>query len=242
MNNHNGSSITIVSKSRLFRDGLKSLLSDSTSAEIQEVESPEDLTAPQNGIILLDAGSNPVRVIDDVGYLSKSFSDSSSVVLADVLEWQYLIGAITAGASGYLLKDISTEALLSSLKLVEIGEKVFPTNMCSLLAQGSHQLMKAPPGRNNISMLSKRENEILKFLVEGDSNKLIARRLNLTEATVKVHMKSLMRKLECNNRTQAAIWALHHGVFDASDESLEDDDDNAETTVRDLTNPTRPFG
>jgi DNA-binding NarL/FixJ family response regulator len=60
--------------------------------------------------------------------------------------------------------------------------------------------------------LSDRELEILRCLVNGDANKVIANRLAITEATVKVHMKSLLRKIKAGNRTQAAIWALHHGL------------------------------
>jgi two-component system, NarL family, nitrate/nitrite response regulator NarL len=114
---------------------------------------------------------------------------------------------MNAGADGYLMKDVSPEALLQSLELVMMGEKVFPTNLAAML----FELNNASSPVNSVRGLSPREQEILRALVTGSSNKLIAIKLGITEATVKVHLKTLLRKIDVNNRTQAAIWAMNNG-------------------------------
>jgi two-component system nitrate/nitrite response regulator NarL len=111
-----------------------------------------------------------------------------------------------APLSGILTYDLSAEAFVRSLFLICSGERVFPRD----LALG--QTPQAPPPsiepRPIGVHLSPREREILSHLVAGHSNKLIARHLGITEATVKVHLKSVQRKIRVENRTQAAIWAL----------------------------------
>ena len=129
------------------------------------------------------------------------------MVLADDFAVDALRDAMNAGADGYLMKDVSPEALIQSLELVMMGEKVFPTNLASMLLN----LDSTPSPMNSIRGLSPREQEILQALVTGASNKLIAIRLGITEATVKVHLKTLLRKIDVNNRTQAAIWAMNNG-------------------------------
>jgi two-component system, NarL family, nitrate/nitrite response regulator NarL len=125
------------------------------------------------------------------------------------LSADWLKAAMGAGADGYLLKDVSPEALIQSLQLVVIGEKVFPTNLAALLLTQ----ISTPAPQSSWRGLSAREREILQHLVTGASNKLIANRLGITEATVKVHLKTLLRKIDVNNRTQAAIWAMNNGII-----------------------------
>ena len=129
------------------------------------------------------------------------------MVLASDLTVEALREAMNAGADGFLMKEVSPEALLQSLELVMLGEKVYPTNLASMLLD----LTSAPTPLNSIRGLSSREREILQLLVTGASNKLIAIRLGIAEATVKVHLKALLRKIDVNNRTQAAIWAMNNG-------------------------------
>jgi two-component system nitrate/nitrite response regulator NarL len=113
---------------------------------------------------------------------------------------------MAAGADGFLAKTVSPEALVQSLQLVMMGEKVYPTNLASLLAEAG-----APVPQDSLRGLSAREQEILHLLVTGASNKAIAIRLGITEATVKVHLKTVLRKVDVGNRTQAAVWALNNG-------------------------------
>ena len=128
------------------------------------------------------------------------------MVLADRVTIDGLRDALAAGIDGLLAKAVSPEALVQSLQLVMMGEKVYPTNLAALLTEAG-----APAPEASLRGLSAREQEILQLLVTGASNKLIAIRLGIAEATVKVHLKTLLRKLDVNNRTQAAIWAMTNG-------------------------------
>jgi DNA-binding NarL/FixJ family response regulator len=109
-----------------------------------------------------------------------------------------------APLSGILSYDLSADALVRSLLLISSGERVFPHD----LASGRKSATPSFEDRSNDARLSPREREILSHLVGGESNKLIARHLDIAEATVKVHLKSVQRKIRVENRTQAAIWAL----------------------------------
>ena len=128
-----------------------------------------------------------------------------------------------APLSGILTYDLSADALVRSLLLIFAGERVFPHD----LALGRKRAPPSSEHQSNDARLSPREREILSHLVAGDSNKLIARHLEIAEATVKVHLKSVQRKIRVENRTQAAIWAL------ANLPGL-----NTNPTIREITKPT----
>ena len=107
---------------------------------------------------------------------------------------------------------MSSEALVVSLRLVDLGEKVFPTKLATMITSGQIDPTAAEVRASSVKGLSKREGEIMRCLVHGESNKVIARQLGITEATVKVHLKAVLRKLNVSNRTQAAIWAVRNGL------------------------------
>jgi two-component system, NarL family, nitrate/nitrite response regulator NarL len=149
----------------------------------------------------------PVKDEADLRAIREVFPTAKIVVLADDLSVDVLRATMGAGADGFLIKTVSPEALIQSLQLIMLGEKVFPTNLASMLLE----LNNTPSPLTSIRGLSPREQEILQALVTGASNKVIAYKLGITEATVKVHLKTLLRKIDVNNRTQAAIWAMNNG-------------------------------
>ena len=161
----------------------------------------------------------PVDADETLAALRAGFPNSRIVVLASELSAERLKAAMAAGADGCLMKDLSADALIQSLHLVMMGEKVFPTHLAALLISGRINTRAfdrpAPAG------LSATRAQIVRRLVIGDSNKVVANHLNITEATVKVHLKSLLRKINANNRTQAAIWAMNNGFV--PDQSLNGD-------------------
>ncbi len=206
----------LFGRNKLFREGLKSLLKGSQFEVVGEADdvSMFEIDADlEPGLILIDLSSNPSHIVDDLNHLGSALPDSPVVILNDNLCSNTLASCLAAGASGYLMKDISLDALLISLQLVVLGEKVFPTHLAALLVNGVANAVPASVPADNTYGLSEREMQILQCLVQGDSNKLIANRLSITEATVKVHMKSLLRKINVSNRTQAAIWALNNGLM-----------------------------
>jgi len=111
-----------------------------------------------------------------------------------------------APLSGILNYGLSADAFVRSLRLICSGERVFPRDLA--LERRPQAPSSSIKSEFNDVRLSPREKEILSYLVAGDSNKAIARGLGVTEATVKVHLKSVQRKIRVENRTQAAVWAL----------------------------------
>jgi two-component system, NarL family, nitrate/nitrite response regulator NarL len=198
----------LIEANRLFREGLKHLLAG-TRFEVGSEFNTFDLALAAG-----EAGATPELVISgqlvkdeaDLRAIREAFPTARIVVLADDLSVDVLRAAMGGGADGFLLKNVSPEALIQSLQLIMLGEKVFPTNLASMLLD-----MNAVIPQHSIRGLSPREQEILQSLVTGASNKMIAIRLGITEATVKVHLKTLLRKIDVNNRTQAAIWAMNNG-------------------------------
>jgi two-component system, NarL family, nitrate/nitrite response regulator NarL len=198
----------LIEPNRLFRQGLKHLLADTcfeVGAEFNTVELALEAGETAGTPDLVISGQ-PVKDEADLRTLREVFPTARIVVLADDLSVDVLRAAMGGGADGFLIKTVSPEALIQSLQLVMLGEKVFPTNLAAMLLD-----MTAPSPLNSVRGLSPREQEILQALVTGASNKMIANKLGITEATVKVHLKTLLRKIDVHNRTQAAIWAMNNG-------------------------------
>jgi two-component system nitrate/nitrite response regulator NarL len=219
--NLSGSVLTlIVEGSRLFREGMKRLLADSPYDIQGEADCLEDATALVNegfspSLLLLDFREDDVEDCDYIRRVRTSLSSAHIVVLTNDVSTSKLTKALELGCDAYLLKDMSPEALIQSLTLTMLGEKVFPTNLAQLLIEGrlGASAAASPAGRPFAANgLSEREMQILRCLVNGDPNKVIANRLKITEATVKVHLKGLLRKISVSNRTQAAIWAVERGI------------------------------
>ncbi len=199
----------LIEPNRLFRQGLKYLLAGTcfeVGAEFNTVELALEAGETAGTPDLVISGQ-PVKDEADLRTLREAFPTARIVVLADDLSVDVLRAAMSGGADGFLIKTVSPEALIQSLQLVMLGEKVFPTNLAVMLLD----LSSAQSRPNSIRGLSPREQEILQALVTGASNKMIAYKLGITEDTVKVHFKTLLRKIDVINRTQAAIWAMNNG-------------------------------
>jgi len=207
----------LIDANKLFREGLKRLLDESPFQIVAEASNVREgvQIAEQQGLkpdlILLDLMNGGEDEAEAMRRLRQVLPNSRMVVLTTDLCTRRLSNALEAGADGYLMKDLSSDALTQSLRLVMMGEKVFPTHLAALLISGrvNGNGLEMPVSRKG---LSQREIQILRCLLNGDSNKMIANHLNITEATVKVHLKSLLRKINASNRTQAAIWALNNGI------------------------------
>jgi two-component system, NarL family, nitrate/nitrite response regulator NarL len=175
------------------------------------------LRSPKNGdpdLVIVDAvlcheRANVVEAIKEEGGRARVVVlgyDINTISRDDVLV-----------ADGLLTFDISANMMVHSLDLIQKGERVVPRELMQALSarpqqdrnQSTRSVQTARPGRSQAP--SPREAEILQRLLQGHSNKTIARELGITETTVKVHLKSLLRKISASNRTQAAIWALNNG-------------------------------
>ncbi len=211
--------VFLIDANKLFREGMKRLFETTPFHVIGEAGSLREgvpaveAAGTRPELILIDLANGSDDEVDLMRELRTEHPDIRIVILTTDLCTRRLSGALGAGADGYLMKDIACEALMQSLKLVMMGEKVFPTHLAELLVSGrTEELATEVPARRK--GLSQREIQILRCLLNGNSNKMIANHLHITEATVKVHLKSLLRKINASNRTQAAIWALNNGIGD----------------------------
>lgn len=207
----------LVSGSRLFREGMKQLLAESPyrieaeAANAQEAAERLQTVARNIELLLVDIVVMRKDVVEQICGLRGAAPKARLVILSDdsaILKLAQLPGI---AIDGYLLKDTSPDALLQILNLTMLGEKVLPTSLVQMLIEGRLEQDGLTASVTSVG-ISDREIEILRYLVDGASNKTIGNRLEIAESTVKVHMKTILRKIRMKNRTQAAIWAVEHGI------------------------------
>jgi two-component system, NarL family, nitrate/nitrite response regulator NarL len=206
-----------IDRNQLFREGLRRILSDSQFTIEGEAPTIEEglsqLASLQPHMIIVDSNGYANGALGELIDCTTTKSPKPRVVvLTDNVGMSSLANALDAGTSGYLLKDMSTDALTQSLRLVLMGETVFPTDLAYLLVNNRFMVSRTGVAENGNGGLSGRETEILSCLVNGLANKEIANRLDIAEGTVKVHLKGILKKIGVHNRTQAAIWAVQHDI------------------------------
>ncbi len=205
----------IVEDNSLFREGLKLLLEKTefspTTCCLDDCSVSNDVDPD---ILIIFAHDNLDLSVTITG-LRERFMKSRIVVLATVSDLDLLTSAVHAGANAILLTSISAEGLIKSLKAVVadnifvMDSRIWPLGATPPLWQTGEAINDLPAG---MRCLSQREIEIIQRVVAGDSNKHIARYLDIAEATVKAHVKTILRKIGATNRTQAAIWAMQQGI------------------------------
>ncbi|WP_282041207.1 two-component system response regulator NarL [Halomonas alimentaria] len=122
-----------------------------------------------------------------------------------------VVSALRSGADGYLLKDMDPDEMVRQLRQASLGRMVISESLTALLAEALRS-QRNQPAAPDIHSLTQREREILRELAAGLSNKMIARKLEITEGTVKVHVKHLLKKLNLRSRVEAAVWAVQEGI------------------------------
>jgi len=211
--------VILVGTNKLFCQGLRRLLDPVHFVVTEEVR---DLAAVDalicDGIaadlVVADMHGCSDADLEHLRHLRANCEGLRVVVLANELCLADMARLLSAGTDGYLINELSAEAFSLSLLLVMRGEKVLPSMLAGVLADDHRENQNAAPIQA-VRNLTEREMEILKCLLNGYSNKHIARALNIAEGTVKVHLKSLMKKIAAANRTQAALWARNNGIGDS---------------------------
>lgn len=118
-----------------------------------------------------------------------------------------MVAAITNGADGFLLKDMDPEEIIRKVRQAALGQMVISDRLAEVLASALRRPEK--PANNVLESLTARELEILKLISKGLSNKLIARELDISDSTVKVHVKHVLKKMNLRSRVEAAVWAVN---------------------------------
>ena len=206
----------VIAESRLFREGLTCLLSNTrykvasvgdicdVPKILEEVHKPPEL-------VLFGVPTNHDDGLDELKRVRASYPDSRIVVLASTPNKRNFTQCIAVGVDGYLLTDISPDVLFESLRLIFLGEKVFPTILATWILDDDEDVFSGSTELGDKG-LSRRELEILCLVIEGESNKAIANSLRIGDATVKIHLRRILKKINATNRTQAAVWAVNHGL------------------------------
>jgi two-component system nitrate/nitrite response regulator NarL len=208
--------LLIVGGTGLFRRGLCSFLEETPFQLVGEYDDAEACVkdaekASAAEVIVYISNGDPEFSASAVDSLL-SCIDARLLLLSGELSVDELGACLRVGAGGYLLSNVSKEVLTHSLRLILLGETVFPSQLATAWATGQLRQNANTAGASKaLECLTQRETEILGCLTEGAPNKLIARQLGITEATVKIHVKSLIRKIGVQNRTQAALWAIQAG-------------------------------
>jgi len=212
----------IIDGDPLFREGLRRILED-TRYRVDIIAPSIDAVMVYRGqldlLLLLDFSNGNAAFVEALAELHARWPKARVVAIAENRGDQ-LIAALKADVHGYLARYISAEALLHFLYLIVLGQRVFSIRSMDLprhFDQGSIRagaVLRSWAGRIDSSALTDRERELLAFLVEGQSNKVIARKLGLAEATVKAQMVRLFGKIGAANRTQAAVlaWGSHRAL------------------------------
>jgi DNA-binding NarL/FixJ family response regulator len=159
-------------------------------------------------VTLMDIRMPKVNGIDAITAIRADFPRARIVVLTTASGDIQALRAFKAGAVGYLLKNLLRTELIETIRIVHAGQRRIPPEIAQQLAQHAAD-----------DVLTARELDVLRGIVGGQSNKVIAYNLNIVEHTVKNHIKSILSKLDANDRTGAAMIAMRRGYFDLSDNS-----------------------
>ena len=215
----------LIGRSILIREGIARILRAANFRTLASVSSAEDFsgTLQPNRLLFLivHTGDDFEVVPEQIELLRDNHPNARIAIVADNYRLDELVSAFRAGANGYFVDVKTCDVFIKSIELVMMGETIFPPAFLSfaLDPEGDYNGKSVPRDETKQAILvrtedtiapqlSPREKTILHCLIEGDSNKSIARKIDIAEATVKVHVKAILRKIRVQNRTQAAIWGM----------------------------------
>ncbi|MBI3804299.1 MAG: response regulator transcription factor [Nitrospirae bacterium] len=203
--------LLIVDDEALTRKGLISLFHLQKGMKVigeaqNGIEAAEKAKALKPDVILMDSQMPVCDGLKGIGFIKEAYPAANIILLALSDEESNIFAALRSGAKGFVYKNIEPEKLYKCISLVHRGEIVLPRQMASKLFTSPY-ITSNPPAANH-GPLTPREREILNCLGEGASNKEIGSILGISEHTVKIHLRHILKKLHLNNRVQAAIFAL----------------------------------
>jgi len=167
----------------------------------------------QPDVILMDINMPVVNGVTAISQVLAERPEVGIIVLTMFREDQYVFDAMRAGARGYLLKDAKPSDLIFAIRMVARGASLIDPQMTTTVLKEFRRLASQVEPEQGVGGLTPKELEILKLLAMGLSNKEIGRRLCLAEKTVKNYLSTIFQKLQINDRVQAAIYALRHGLL-----------------------------
>ncbi|MBB5118321.1 LuxR family transcriptional regulator [Streptomyces eurocidicus] len=205
--------VVLVDDHQVVRRGLRTFLEVQDDIEVvgeaadgaEGVERAEEL---RPDVVLMDVKMPGTDGIEALRRLRELANPARVLVVTSFTEQRTVIPALRAGAAGYVYKDVDPEALAGAIRSVHAGHVLLQPEVAgALLSQD-----EAGGGNGRGNALTEREREVLVLIADGRSNREIARALVLSEKTVKTHVSNILMKLDLADRTQAALWAVRHGI------------------------------
>ncbi|MCW2474067.1 two-component system response regulator NarL [Candidatus Symbiopectobacterium sp. NZEC151] len=216
MTNDDSATLLLIDDHPMLRNGVKQLLSMVPGlcvvGEASDGEQGVILAAELDpDLILLDLNMPGMNGLETLVRLREKALSGRVVVFSVSDHEDDVVSALKNGADGYLLKDMEPEDLLASLHQAASGKMVLSETLMPILAASLRENRQGSD--RSIQQLTPRERDILKLLAQGLANKVIARKLSITESTVKVHVKHLLKKMKLKSRVEAAVWVLQEKIF-----------------------------
>jgi two-component system, NarL family, response regulator LiaR len=166
-------------------------------------------------VVLMDLVMPGMDGVEATRRIAREHPATRVIALTSFLDDDKVLPAVRAGAAGYLLKDVGPEDLVRAIRTVHAGEALLhPAVAARIMEEVASGGRRATPEEDG---LTPREREVLGEIARGRSNKRIALELRISEATVKIHVSSVLRKLGVSDRTQAAVYAVRQGLADPRD-------------------------
>lgn len=208
--------ILLVDDHPMMRRGLRDLLAmeDDMNPLGEAANGPDAIRMAleiEPDLILLDLNMPGMDGLETLRQMRDQQVDARIIMFTVSDDQSDVLEALRYGADGYLLKDMDPDELVAQVRLAALGKLALSPELTMVLAEA---LRERPKTQSQVqaSHLTKREKDVLKLITKGLSNKMIARKLDIAEGTVKVHVKSLLNKLGMRSRTEAAVWVVENNI------------------------------
>ncbi|MBD9730161.1 response regulator [Streptomyces caniscabiei] len=204
--------VLLVDDHQVVRRGLRTFLEVQDDIEVvgEAADGAEGVARAEElrpDVVLMDVKMPGMDGVEALRRLRELDNPARVLIVTSFTEQRTVVPALRAGAAGYVYKDVDPDALAGAIRSVHAGHILLQPEVAdALLSQ------EANPGQGRGGSLTEREREVLGLIADGRSNREIARALVLSEKTVKTHVSNILMKLDLADRTQAALWAVRHGV------------------------------
>ncbi|WP_411106228.1 response regulator [Streptomyces sp. cmx-4-9] len=207
--------VLLVDDHQVVRRGLRTFLEVQDDIEVvgEASDGEEGVARAEElrpDVILMDVAMPGTDGIEALRRLRELGNPARVLIVTSFTEQRTVVPALRAGAAGYLYKDVAPEALARAVRSVHAGHVLLQPEVAQVLL--AQEERSPAPGRSG--SLTEREREVLALIADGRANREIARALVLSEKTVKTHVSNILMKLDLSDRTQAALWAVRHGIAD----------------------------
>lgn len=212
--------VLLVDDHSLFRSGIRSLLQRYAEFAVvgeaaDGVEGIKRVKQLKPDVVLLDLHMPGMSGVETLQLMHQDCPETAIIMLTVSEESEDLALAMRAGAQGYLIKNIETDYLLRAIRRAAAGDIVVAEALTGKLVAQMQSSTQAERPLSDLDKLTPREKDILACLALGESNKFIARKLDLAESTVKIHVQNVLKKLKLSSRVQAAVFAVEHRLLGA---------------------------